>query len=135
VKIGWLESGFRYIATIEPWHGNQVVVYTHDATSYPGAMLLVERGEASRRVVAQPLPWGHAVWCANLDKDMDDELIIGQRDANSAADADPRGPGVFVFDPRPGTYPPVFDRITVDDGGMAARVPWPPTSMAMAAMT
>ncbi len=36
VKIGWLESGFRYIATIEPWHGNQVVVYTHDATSYPG---------------------------------------------------------------------------------------------------
>ena len=63
VKIGWLESGLRYIATIEPWHGNQVVVYTRDATSYPGARLLVERGEAIRRVIAEPLQWGHAVWC------------------------------------------------------------------------
>ena len=119
VKIGWLESGFRYIATIEPWHGNQVVVYTRDATSYPGARLLVERGEAIRRVIAEPLQWGHAVWCANLDRDKDDELIIGQDDPNSPATPGARGPGVFVFDPRPGTYPPVFDRITVDDGGMA----------------
>ena len=90
-----------------------------DATSYPGARLLVERGEAIRRVIAEPLQWGHAVWCANLDKDKDDELIIGQRDPNSPATPGARGPGVFVFDPRPGTYPPVFDRITVDDGGMA----------------
>jgi len=42
VKIGWLESAFRYIATIEPWHGNQVVVYTRNATSYPGHRLHVE---------------------------------------------------------------------------------------------
>jgi len=58
-------------------------------------------------------------WCTNLDRDKDDELIIGQRDPNSSATLGPRGPGVFVFDPRPGTYPPVFNRITVDDGGMA----------------
>ncbi|MGA2704078.1 MAG: hypothetical protein ABSH35_23640 [Isosphaeraceae bacterium] len=58
-------------------------------------------------------------WCANLDRDKDEELIIGQRDPNSPATPGARGPGVFVFDPRPGTYPPVFDRITVDDGGMA----------------
>jgi len=54
-------------------------------------------------------------WCANLDRDKDDELIIGQRDPNSPATPGARGPGVFVFDPRPGTYPPVFDRVTVDD--------------------
>jgi FG-GAP-like repeat len=119
VKIGWLESGFRYIATIEPWHGNQVVVYTQDAMSNPGAKLVVERGEAIRRVIAEPLKWGHAVWCANLDTDKDDELIIGQRDPNSPSTPGVRGPGIFVFDPRPGTYPPVFNRITVDDGGMA----------------
>jgi hypothetical protein len=119
VKIGWLTSGFRYIATIEPWHGNQVVVYTHDATSYPGARALIERGEAIRRVIAEPLSWGHAVWCANLDEDKDDELIIGQRDPNRSGTPSPKGPGVFVFDPKPGTYPPVFDRIIVDDGGMA----------------
>ncbi len=119
VKIGSLEMGFRYVATIEPWHGNQVVVYTRDATAYPAARVLIERGEAARQVVAEPLSWGHAVWCANLDNDKDDELIIGQRDPNRGAATGPRGPGVFVFDPRPGTYPPVFDRITVDDGGMA----------------
>jgi hypothetical protein len=119
VKIGSLAPGFRYIATIEPWHGNQVVVYTHDATSYPGAGLLIERGEAIRRVIAEPLTWGHAVWCANLDEDKDDELIIGQRDPNRAETRNPKGPGVFVFDPKPGTYPPVFERIDVDDGGMA----------------
>ena len=119
VKIGYLESGFRYIATIEPWHGNQVVVYTSDATSYPAARLLLERGETRRQVIAEPLQWGHAVWCANVDQDKDDELIIGQRDPNPAATSGPRGPGVYLFDPRPGAYPPVFDRITVDDGGMA----------------
>ena len=88
VKVGWLESGFRYIATIEPWHGNQVVVYTRDATSYPGARTLVEPGESARRVIAEPLQWGHAVWCANLDADKDDELIIGQRDPNSRSDTE-----------------------------------------------
>ena len=31
IKLGKLKSGTRYIATIEPWHGNQVVVYTQPA--------------------------------------------------------------------------------------------------------
>ena len=43
------------------------------------------RGLWSRHVIAEPLQWGHAVWCADLDGDGDDELIIGQRDANSPA--------------------------------------------------
>jgi hypothetical protein len=43
----------------------------------------------------------------------------GGRGETSSWTSTPRGPGIFVFDPRPGTYPPVFDRITVDDGGMA----------------
>jgi hypothetical protein len=110
VKLGHLGSGKPYIATIEPWHGTQVVVYT------PGAS---EPGLWGRRVVAEPLQWGHAVWCANLDADNDDELIIGQRDPNRAGATGPRGPGVFVFDAEPGSGPPVFTRHTVDDGGMA----------------
>src|SRR5260370_41570526 len=28
VKVGRLRTGFPYVATIEPWHGHQVVVYT-----------------------------------------------------------------------------------------------------------
>ena len=53
------------------------------------------------QVIAEPLQWGHAVWCADLDDDDDDELIIGQRDPNKPGTG-PRGPGVFVFDPKPG---------------------------------
>ena len=48
-----------------------------------------------------------------------EELIIGQRDSNKPGSTAPRGPGVFVFDPKPGSRPLSFERHTVDDGGMA----------------
>jgi hypothetical protein len=110
VKVGRLASGSPFIATIEPWHGFQTVVYTPGT---PG------HGLWNRQVIAEPMQWGHAVWCANLDADPDDEIVIGQRDPNRASTTAPRGPGVFVFDPRPGNSAPAFDRHTIDDGGMA----------------
>jgi hypothetical protein len=73
----------------------------------------------NRQVIAEPMQWGHAVWCVNLDADQDDEIVIGQRDPNRASTTAPGGPGVFVFDPRPGNAAPAFDRHTIDDGGMA----------------
>jgi hypothetical protein len=118
VKVGRLEGGGSYIATIEPWHGHQVVVYTPPAGSDSSAS-----GTAplwSRTVIAEPTQWGHAVWCANLDEDGDEELIIGQRDPNKPGTSAPRGPGVFVFDPKPGPQPGAlsFERHTIDDGGV-----------------
>lgn len=110
VKVGRSAAGSPFIATIEPWHGTQVVVYT------PGRD---PHGLWERKVIAEPLQWSHAVWCANLDADKDDELIIGQRDPNRDATARPRGPGVFVFDITPGTSPLSFTRHSIDDGGMA----------------
>ena len=109
VKVGRTGSGTFFIATIEPWHGFQAVVYTPSQ----GQQLW------HRQVIAEPLPWGHAVWCANLDGDKEDELIMGQRDPNTTATLGPRGPGVFVFDLKRNSEQPAFDRITVDDGGMA----------------
>jgi hypothetical protein len=110
VKVGRLQGGGSYIATIEPWHGFQVVAYTPGAADALG----------NRTVVAEPMQWGHAVWCANLDDDGDEELIIGQRDPNKPGTSAPRGPGVFVFDPKRGAQPGsiAFDRHTIDDGGM-----------------
>src|SRR5258706_10327957 len=70
IKLGKLKSGTRYIATIEPWHGNQVVLYTQPA----GAK------EWKRQVLDNQLLWGHAVSCADLDGDGDEELVIGVRD-------------------------------------------------------
>jgi hypothetical protein len=64
-----------YLATIEPWHGNQVVVYTHPHAPPEG-----EEWLWNRHILDNQLKWGHAVWCANLDDDKEEELIIGVRD-------------------------------------------------------
>lgn len=108
IKLGRLADGRRYIATIEPWHGHQVVVYTPKDGDGPW----------DRRVIDEPVAWGHAVWCADLDGDGDDEIIIGQRDPNKDASA-VKGPGVRVYDPKPETRPLEFERHVIDDGGVA----------------
>ncbi len=118
IKVGRLADGAMYLATIEPWHGFQVVVYTPPK---PGDKKPAEGGSAlwRRQVVAEPLAWGHAVWTADLDGDGDDELIIGQRDPNREAPNAPRGPGVYVFDPKPNADGLSFDRHAIDEGGVA----------------
>ncbi|HVX14049.1 MAG TPA: VCBS repeat-containing protein [Pirellulales bacterium] len=71
IKYGRLAAG-DFIATIEPWHGFQVVVYTRPEDASQTLW--------NRSVLDDDLKWGHAVWCANLDDDKDDELVIGVRD-------------------------------------------------------
>lgn len=110
IKLGKLADGRRYIATIEPWHGFQVVIYTPPESG---------TGLWQRRVIDEPVQWGHAVWCANLDADADEELIIGQRDKNKEGTSGPTGPGVRIYDPKPGTSPVEFERHVLDDGGVA----------------
>ncbi len=109
VKRGKLANGLDYYATIEPWHGNQVVVYAFDGNGRPNR----------RKVVDEPISWGHAVWCADLDGDGDDELIIGQRDPNKGDSKTAKGPGVWVYDPKGPKTELSFDRHDIDDGGMA----------------
>jgi hypothetical protein len=107
VKVGSLAGGGRYIATIEPWHGFQVVVYT------PPAKV---SGLWERRVIDEPVAGGHALWCSDLDGDGDQELIVGTRDKGS----DPsHGPGVSVYDPSPDSKPLAFTRHVIDEGGVA----------------
>jgi hypothetical protein len=110
VKVGKLKDGSKYVATIEPWHGFQVVVYTPPKSG---------EGLWDRRVLDEPVTWGHAVWCADLDGDGDEELLIGQRDPSKDPQRSPKGPGLYVFDPKPGTSPLAFDRHVIDDGGVA----------------
>lgn len=116
VKVGKLADGRRFVATIEPWHGYQVVVYTLPK-------LLADAAKSSlwdRAVLDEPVQWGHAVWCADLDGDGDDELIVGQRDKSKDPNRTPAGPGVLVYDPQPfdGHFPRKFDRHVIDDGGV-----------------
>ena len=119
VKVGHLVDHSPFIATIEPWHGFQVVVYTAPSATAVAVSSPSPPALWGRQVIAEPIQWGHAVWCADLDSDGDDELIIGQRDSNKPAAIGPKGPGVFVFDVKQGKSSLSFDRHTIDDGGMA----------------
>jgi hypothetical protein len=85
VRLGKLASGLRFAATIEPWHGNQVVVYEEPE----------DRNQAiwPRLVIDDQLKWGHAVVAINIDADTEDELAIGVRD-----DAAPHRCGVRIYD-------------------------------------
>ena len=76
------------IATVEPWHGTQVVTYTPD----DDAKLW------RRHVVDEQLRWGHGVWMADLDGDGADELVIGVRDDPAKGDAFKERRGVAVED-------------------------------------
>jgi hypothetical protein len=108
VKEGKLKNGRRFIATIEPWHGNQVVVYTPPADSANGLW--------DRHVVDEQLKWGHAVWCADLDGDGDDELIVGVRDNLSQQPQERRGVRIYKATDRSAAH---WSRHIIEDGGVA----------------
>jgi hypothetical protein len=110
VKVGQLKGTFNaYIATIEPWHGNEVVVY-----EFPPKV-----GELGKRhVIDNHLRWGHAVWCADLDGDGEDELIIGVRDNPAKGDKFTEKSGVRIYKATDGVGKK-WARELIDEGGVA----------------
>lgn len=108
IRRGILGGGRNYLATIEPWHGDKVVVYVapDDWTSSNSLW--------TRTVLDDQLAWGHAVACANLDSDEDQELIIGVRDDQN----DQFRRGLRIYDPvdaESGRW----KRTLIDPGGVA----------------
>jgi hypothetical protein len=110
VKQGKLKDGRNFLATVEPWHGNQVVVYTPRAErTLPW----------ERHLIDDQLRWGHAVWCADLDRDGNDEIIVGVRDnPQKGVDKFDESRGVRIYrcvdgDPRR------WLRLLVDENGVA----------------
>jgi hypothetical protein len=75
IGVGRLE-GRRFLATIEPWHGEHVVVYTQ---AKPGDLW-------SRQPIDDTFSDGHALACADLDGDGNDEIVAGFR-----------GPGTSLY--------------------------------------
>lgn len=70
VGVGMLRDHGRFVASIEPWHGNEVVVYRPDAT---GALPWL------RQVIETEMVGGHALITADLNNDGNDEIIAGHR--------------------------------------------------------
>jgi hypothetical protein len=89
-------NGF-FVGAIEPWHGNQVVVYRLGAA-----------GTFMRQVVDTTVVDGHTLVAADVDGDGADELIVGQRGGT-------RSLWMYTAN-RDGTS---WTRTTLDNGGMA----------------
>jgi hypothetical protein len=84
VSIGRLRGGKLFIATIEPWHGNEAVVYLPPATAKSPKISSSEKSGQSpepweRHVLDDTLVQGHALSCADFNNDGSDEIIAGFR--------------------------------------------------------
>jgi aldos-2-ulose dehydratase/isomerase family protein/VCBS repeat protein/FG-GAP repeat protein len=79
------QNGKRFLAAIEPWHGQEIVVYTDRG------------GKWERRVIFNGMTEGHEVAVADLNGDGRDDIVAGDRNAKSPAvhvmyaPADPNG--------------------------------------------
>ena len=82
VKQGQLGSQ-TMLATIEPMHGNQVVVYLGEKLNK----------QMQRIVLDESLAQGHAIWCADFNGDGRDEVVAAHRQAK--ADGSP--PGIYLY--------------------------------------
>jgi hypothetical protein len=57
----------RIIGTIEPWHGNDVVVYSESGSTW------------TRKTIDDSITDGHTIVALDVDGDGRDELVVGQR--------------------------------------------------------
>ena len=78
IKLGRV-AGRRMIATVEPWHGQSIVIYAE------------QPGTWARTVIESGIGGGHALGWGDFDGDGNDELAVGWRDAK------PVKPGVAIY--------------------------------------
>jgi hypothetical protein len=97
VEPGRAGDGGRYLAAIEPWHGNKVAVY-------------VANGESWRRhVLDESVTDGHTLVTGDLDSDGTDEIIVGERGGKRS---------IYLYRAASATAD-AWTREVLDDGGMA----------------
>jgi hypothetical protein len=85
----------RYLATVEPWHGNSIVIYEEHDGKWP------------RKVIEDQLAGAHALGWGDFDGGGNDELAVGWREKNF---------GIAIYKrSADGTW----GKSVVDDGGMA----------------
>jgi FG-GAP-like repeat/FG-GAP repeat len=104
IAVGRL-AGARFLAAIEPWHGNQVAIYRRRP-----AVAVSKEAQWERQVIDTSLADGHTILTADLNGDGLDEVIAGYRGA---------GHSVYIYyaaDPAGGKW----NREVLDNGAMGA---------------
>ena len=88
----------RFLATIEPWHGNSVVVYRQVA------------GAWTRHVIDGSITDGHTMVVGDVDGDGQDEIVVGERGGRRS---------VYLYR-SVDVQQDAWTKQTIDDGRMAA---------------
>jgi hypothetical protein len=88
------QDGKRFFASVEPWHGNEVVVYT-ETTAPSGAEA---RQHWQRRVIFDKVASGHEIAVIDLNGDGRDDIVANDN-ASGPNQRNPNAPtgGVHVF--------------------------------------
>jgi hypothetical protein len=94
VAVGYL-GRTKFLAAIEPWHGNQVAIYTEKAKVW------------EREQIDDSLTDGHTIVTADFDGDGRDEVVAGFRQGRKS---------VFIYKAGKSGW----EKQILDDGGMGA---------------
>jgi len=97
VALGHL-GRLKFLAAIEPWHGEQVSIYRE------------AKGAWSRNVIDRSLVDGHTIVTADLNGDGRDEVIAGYRG---------KGRSVYIYSAKD-KRGVAWEKTILDDGGIAA---------------
>ena len=84
VGVG-MQDGKRFFASVEPWHGNEVVVYTGSGTNF------------TRRVIYDKITSGHEIAVVDLNGDGRDDIVANDNAVKSQRNPDGPMGGVHVF--------------------------------------
>jgi len=89
------QDGRRFFASVEPWHGNEVVVYTQSTAKASGAE---PKERWDRRVIFDKVASGHEVAVVDLNGDGRDDVVANDN-ARGPTPNNPNAPtgGVHVF--------------------------------------
>ena len=106
VRDGKLPNGRRFLATVEPMHGHQLVVYTEPTGQDPSRLW-------TRHVIDATLKEGHALACGDLLGADSDQIAIGWRGKDAKEKV---GIKLFIPNDPDGKQ---WSQTLLDDNGMA----------------
>ena len=79
IRMGRLADGMRFLATVEPFHGEKLVLYEFPATTAASVITLEPTRE---QVLDDNMQQGHAIAVADLIGTGEDQIVAGWRDRN-----------------------------------------------------